>query len=103
MTVEIKVPSMGESVVEAVVVRFLKEDGKEVHADEEIVELETEKVNQVLYAPATGKLSWKVKIDTKVKIGDVIGTIEEGGGTKPFDAPKAPLKSAPSAPSPPSA
>ena len=51
MKVEIKVPSLGESVAEAIVSSVLKPTGTIVVQDEEILELETDKVNQVLYAP----------------------------------------------------
>ena len=48
MKVEIKIPVMGESVVEATIGSLLKESGMTVRADEEILEIETDKVNQVL-------------------------------------------------------
>lgn len=85
---------MGESVVEAIVSSILKPTGTAVKADEEILELETEKVNQVLYAPAAGVLTLTVKLQDTVKIGQVIGYIDteaKGQPTapKPAEAPKA--------------
>lgn len=74
---EIKVPPMGESVNEATVAQILKENGAIVAMDEEILELETDKVNQVLTAPRSGKLTLTVKVDDTVTIGQVVGTIEE--------------------------
>ena len=59
---EIKVPHLGESVSEAVVCALLKEDGAFVKADDELLEIETEKVNQIIYAPSCGRLKYLVKI-----------------------------------------
>ncbi len=76
MKKEIKVPPLGESVSEGVVSNILKPNGTYVQADEEVLELETDKVNQVLYAPATGVLSLGVSINQSVKTGDIIGSVE---------------------------
>src|SRR5262249_26193590 len=76
MRVEIKVPTMGESVLEAVVSNILKPSGSLVKEDEEILELETDKVNQVLYPPKSGVLTLNVAKEQTVKIGDVIGYID---------------------------
>lgn len=76
MKVEIKVPSAGESVTEATVVRLIKQHGSIVKKEEELLELETDKVNQVVYAPESGELSLSVKVDDRVKIDQVIGYID---------------------------
>jgi len=76
MKIEIKVPAMGESISEAVVGAFLKPNGSFVKADDEIVELETDKVNQVLYAPQAGMISWSVSQGDHVKIHQVIGSVD---------------------------
>lgn len=76
MKVEIKVPSMGESVSEATISRIIKASGSLVRRDEEVLELETDKVNQVLYAPQAGQLSLTVKVGDAVKIGQLVGTID---------------------------
>lgn len=76
MKVEIKVPRMGESISEAVIGTILKESGSAVKNDEEIVELETDKVNQVVYAPKSGKLTLTVKVGDKVPVDSSIGYIE---------------------------
>jgi 2-oxoglutarate dehydrogenase E2 component (dihydrolipoamide succinyltransferase) len=94
MKIEIKIPTMGESVVEATISNLLKPSGAVVAADQEIVELETEKVNQVLYAPQAGQLQWTVKVGDKVKIGQVIGTIDTAA------QPSAPLPVAAPTPKP---
>jgi 2-oxoglutarate dehydrogenase E2 component (dihydrolipoamide succinyltransferase) len=76
MKIEIKVPAMGESISEATIGTFLKPNGAYVNADEELVELETDKVNQVLYAPQAGTLSWSVSQGDHVKIQQVIGSVD---------------------------
>ncbi len=78
MKIDIKIPSMGESVVEAVIGSFLKQEGSSVKVDDEILEIETDKVNQVLYAPAAGVLHFSVKSGDKVKIGQSVGYVEGG-------------------------
>ena len=75
MPSEIKVPNMGESVSEATVSSILKSSGSFVKQGDEILELETDKVNQVLYAPETGELTLQVQKGDIIKIGQVIGTI----------------------------
>ncbi|HRD55755.1 MAG TPA: dihydrolipoyllysine-residue succinyltransferase [Parachlamydiaceae bacterium] len=57
---------------------ILKPSNTQVKVDEEIVELETDKVNQVLFAPKSGILNWNIKVGDTVKIGEVIGFVEEG-------------------------
>ncbi len=76
MTVEIKVPSMGESITEATVGAILKPSGSQVNMDDELLELETDKVNQVLYAQQAGIVSYSVSPGDKVEIGQVIGKID---------------------------
>ena len=76
MKKEIKIPAMGESVSEAVIGAILKKTGTFVRQDEEIIELETDKVNQVLYAPADGVVSFTVSTQQTVKIGEVIGFVD---------------------------
>lgn len=91
MKVEIKIPSMGESVSEAIVSNILKANGSFVKIDEEILELETDKVNQVLYAPQSGTLTLSVKKEETVKIGQVIGFVDtEGAATTPEVKASAP-------------
>jgi 2-oxoglutarate dehydrogenase E2 component (dihydrolipoamide succinyltransferase) len=58
------------------VINIIKPTGSYVKNEEEILELETEKVNQVIHAPAGGELHLDVKIDDIVKIGQIIGYIE---------------------------
>lgn len=83
MKVEIKVPTMGESISSATVSAIIKKSGAHVEAEDEIIELETEKVNQVIYAPTSGVLTLLVERDQEVKIGEVIGSIDESGKAEP--------------------
>lgn len=76
MKVEIKVPSMGESISEATIANILKPSGSRVAMDDEILELETDKVNQVLYAPQAGVINLTVNAHDKVTIGQVLGFVD---------------------------
>jgi 2-oxoglutarate dehydrogenase E2 component (dihydrolipoamide succinyltransferase) len=92
MAIQIVVPELGESVVEATVGRWLKNEGDHVEAGETVVTLETDKVDLEVAAERAGTLE---RIEKKqgedVKIGDVLGVIEErdksSGGQ---DRPKVP-------------
>jgi len=88
MKVEIKIPAFGESVVEATIGAILKPSGTVVRADEELLELETDKLNQVLYAPAAGKVEFTVKSGDVVKIGQTIGTIDTDAKGEAAPEPK---------------
>lgn len=78
MTIQIVVPELSESVVEATVVRWLKREGDRVAVGEPVVELETEKVNIELGAERSGILVRVEKHEGEdVKVGDVLGVIEE--------------------------
>lgn len=79
MKSEIKIPSMGESISEATIAAILIPSGTLVKGDAEILELETDKVNQVLFAPIEGLLSLSVKAGDVVKIGQVIGYVDSEG------------------------
>ena len=78
MPTRIVVPEMGESVVSAIVARWLKDDGAAVAAGEAVVELETEKVNLEVAAEAAGILAIAKPAGAEVRPGDVLGTIAEG-------------------------
>ena len=80
MPVEIHVPEFGESITEATVGRWLKQEGDQVQAGEPMVELETDKANFELEAEHDGVLESITKGEGEdVEIGDVIGTINETG------------------------
>ncbi len=83
MKIELKVPKMGESIIEATIGAILKPSGSQVKEGEEILEIETEKVNQVLSAPSGGTLELTVKTGDTVKIDQVIGKIDTAGASPP--------------------
>jgi len=72
---------MGESIVEATIGAILKPSGSVVKRDDEILELETDKVNQVVYAPTGGTVALTVKTGDVVKVGQVIGKVAAGEGS----------------------
>ena len=78
MSEKILVPALGESITEATVSKWLKNEGENVEADEPIVELETDKVNLEVPSPISGVLA---KIDSKdgsvVKVGSLLGLVSE--------------------------
>ena len=79
MTNQILVPSLGESVTEATVSKWLKQVGDKVDSDEPLVELETDKVNIEVPSPQEGTLSSiKVKEGTTVEVGSLLGIVNEG-------------------------
>jgi len=78
---EIKIPEVGESILEALVANWMKADGAAVTKDEIICELETDKVNVELNAEASGILHIVVPVGKTVPIGTVIATIEAGETT----------------------
>ncbi len=80
MTIEIKVPALGESVSEAAIAKLHKKVGDAVKADELIVELETDKVTLEVNAPSSGVISdLKVKEGDNVKVGDLIALMSNSG------------------------
>src|SRR6185369_13375418 len=101
--VDIKVPSLGESVTEATVAKWFKQAGEAVNADEPLVELETDKVTVEVNAPAAGTLSdIAVKPGDTVAVGTKLGTVTEGAA--PAKAkPAAPAPAKPAAPAAPAA
>ncbi|MCM2358895.1 MAG: dihydrolipoyllysine-residue succinyltransferase [Geobacteraceae bacterium] len=86
---QIKVPEVGESVFEALVAKWLKEDGAQVAKDEPLCEIETDKITLEISAEADGILRVKVAAGTTVKIGSVIGEIKEQAAPEAVKAPPA--------------
>ena len=100
MAIQIVVPEVGESIVDARVARWLKKEGDAVSAGEPLVELETDKVDVEVAAPKSGVLQSIAHGDgADVRIGDVLGTIEAGTAASPNAvATTAPASSATPAP-----
>ncbi|HTY68751.1 MAG TPA: 2-oxoglutarate dehydrogenase complex dihydrolipoyllysine-residue succinyltransferase [Alphaproteobacteria bacterium] len=113
MSVDIKVPTLGESVTEATVAKWFKTEGEAVAADEPLVELETDKVTVEVPAPASGTIG-KISVQqgATVAVGAILGTLNEGAApakaaksavaatpaAKPAPSPAAPPKPAAVAP-----
>ena len=91
MSVDIKVPVLGESVTEATIGQWFKKVGDTVAADEPVVELETDKVTIEVPAPSAGVLGEIIAKDGEtVAVGALLGQINEGAaGAKPAAAPAA--------------
>lgn len=82
MKVELKIPNLGESITTVTIGTILRPSGSEVKIDEEVVEVETDKVNQVLYAPSSGVIEYIVHEGDSVAIGQIIAYIETSGVLK---------------------
>ena len=84
MATDVEVPAMGESISEATVLQWLKQDGDSVAVDEPICELETDKATFDLPAPGEGILHPVKKVGETVHVGEVIAKIEStpGGASK---------------------
>jgi 2-oxoglutarate dehydrogenase E2 component (dihydrolipoamide succinyltransferase) len=96
MALEIKVPTLGESVTEATVGQWLKKQGDSVARDEPLVELETDKVTIEVPAPAAGRLETiAVKDGETVAVGALLGMLAEGETGR-----AAPIKAGPEVPQP---
>ena len=83
MTIEIKVPSLGESVVEATVAKWYKNEGDAVVLDEPLLELETDKVTLEVPAPSNGRIE-KISASegSTVEVGAILGLIDENASAQ---------------------
>jgi 2-oxoglutarate dehydrogenase E2 component (dihydrolipoamide succinyltransferase) len=95
MAVDIKVPSVGESITEGILARWLKKDGDAVKAEEPLFELETDKATQEVAAESGGVLHITVPEGEKVNVGSVVGRIDTGATAK------APVEEKPKTSTPP--
>ncbi len=87
MPVDIKVPTVGESITEGRIARWLKPDGAAVRRDEVVCELETDKATAEVVAPADGTLKHGAKEGDTVLIGATIGSIDSAGSPVPTKIP----------------
>ncbi len=76
MKEEVKIPSVGESIMEGVLIAWLKQTGDFVKEDEDLYEFETEKASIVVPSPFEGRLEILVDEGTEVEIGQVVATID---------------------------
>jgi 2-oxoglutarate dehydrogenase E2 component (dihydrolipoamide succinyltransferase) len=86
--IDIKVPTVGESISEVTLLKWVKKEGEYVERDEVIAELESEKATFEVNAEQAGVLSYKAAEGDTIKIGDVLATIDETA-PKPEGAPAA--------------
>ncbi|MGA1185825.1 MAG: 2-oxoglutarate dehydrogenase complex dihydrolipoyllysine-residue succinyltransferase [Candidatus Puniceispirillaceae bacterium] len=93
MAIEIIVPTLGESVSDATVARWIKTTGDNVAADEPVVELETDKVTLEVPAPAAGQIGEIVAAEgAVVEVGAILARLEEGAGAAPSKPAKSEAK-----------
>ena len=90
MVIEIKVPSVGESVTEALLAQWFKNDGDSVKKDEPLFVIETDKVTLEVAAEEDGVLTIKVPEGETVPIGAVVGTLDTEAASKAEPAGGAP-------------
>jgi 2-oxoglutarate dehydrogenase E2 component (dihydrolipoamide succinyltransferase) len=93
MSVNIVIPQAGESVTSGVVSRWLKNEGDFVKRDEDVLELETDKVTMGIPAPASGVIKHLVKAGDTVNIGQVVGSVDDKA-TAPVASSGAPSATA---------
>jgi 2-oxoglutarate dehydrogenase E2 component (dihydrolipoamide succinyltransferase) len=98
MSIEIKIPSVGESVQEAVLAEWFKQDGEAVRKDDPLFVIETDKVTLEVVAEADGILKIAVQAGETVAIGAVVGVIEPAD--VPSAAPEKPDVDVPTEPEP---
>jgi len=97
----IKVPPLGESIVEATVSRWLKKEGEAVAAGDTLVELETDKITVEVPALAAGVLTKRARNEGDVvKVDELLGELTEGAAPASAPAPQAAAPAAPAAPAP---
>ncbi|QHL90773.1 2-oxoglutarate dehydrogenase complex dihydrolipoyllysine-residue succinyltransferase [Sphingomonas changnyeongensis] len=98
MSVEIKVPTLGESITEATIGEWLKKPGEAVKADEPVASLETDKVSVEVPAPADGVMgAHAAQPGDTVAVGAVIGYLEAGGAAAAPATPAAAPAATPAA------
>ena len=89
---DLVIPSLCESITEAVIGKWLVSVGEHVGADEPVVDLETDKITVQLPAPVSGALTeQKYAVGDTVRVGDIVGQIDPNAeGTKPAAKEAAP-------------
>ncbi len=88
MSLEVKIPPVGESISSGVIAAWHKKDGDAVQANELLLTLETDKVSSEIVAAGSGRLTIQAQEGEEVKIGQVVALIEEGAAA-PAAAPTA--------------
>jgi 2-oxoglutarate dehydrogenase E2 component (dihydrolipoamide succinyltransferase) len=106
MATDVVIPQLGESIAEAVIATWLKADGDYVERDEEIVELETDKVTMPLPSPIAGVLKHTAEEGDTIEVGAVVATVDESadapaGGKAKANGASQPAAAEAAAPTPP--
>jgi 2-oxoglutarate dehydrogenase E2 component (dihydrolipoamide succinyltransferase) len=92
MSTEVRIPTLGESVTEGVIVRWIKGEGDTVAVDDPLLELETDKASVEIPAEVAGVLTLLKKEGETVEVGDVVARIEDGAGKQPKKEGKTPAQ-----------
>ena len=100
MNVEVKVPTVGESITSGILSTWHKKDGEAVNAGDVLFTLETDKVSTEVNAPESGILRTQAAEGDEVKIDQVVAVIEPGAAA-PAEKPAEPAKAQPAAKAPP--
>src|SRR5438445_8887407 len=101
MATQVKMPQLGETVVEGTITRWLKREGESVGMDEPLVEVSTDKVDSEIPSPVSGTVSRiHAGEGETVTVGSVIAEIAGAGEEAPSAAPSMPEKEKPSVPAP---
>jgi 2-oxoglutarate dehydrogenase E2 component (dihydrolipoamide succinyltransferase) len=101
MAVDVQIPTLGESITDGVIVRWMKRDGETVTADEPLLELETDKASVEIPAPAAGVIAVLAQEGQTVKVGEVVARIEPNGAATGTSAAPSPARPAVPAATPP--
>jgi 2-oxoglutarate dehydrogenase E2 component (dihydrolipoamide succinyltransferase) len=99
VAIDVRIPELGESVSEATIVRWLKNDGDSVQADEPLLEIETEKAAMEIQAERAGRLHVLKSTGERVTPGTVVATIDEAAVPATAAVTAAPGQSEPEPPS----
>ena len=94
MSTEVKIPAVGESITSGVLSGWLKQNGDTVKDGEPIYSLETDKISTEVPAPASGTLQIMVAAGDEVKIGQIVGMIDEAGGAAKPESKETAAKAA---------
>jgi 2-oxoglutarate dehydrogenase E2 component (dihydrolipoamide succinyltransferase) len=94
MAIEVKIPSMGESITSGVLARWHVKDGDIVQKDQSLFELETDKITSEGTAEAAGRISLKVETGAEVKIGQIVASIDTDVRSQMSDVSPVPAASA---------
>ena len=95
MSLEVKIPAVGESVTSGMISAWLKKDGDAVSKGDALLTLETDKVSTEITADAAGTLRIKAQAGAEVKIGEVVATIEAGAAAPAKAAAENPAEAKP--------